>query len=185
MAAIRNANIIVRAVGYIRTSSATNVGPDKDSEPRQMLAIKRYASAAKLTICDSDMFSDKGVGGTVPLALRSGWRKLLDHYQEECIKYIIVEDSSMFARDLVVQETGYTEMVTSGFEFDSAASPTQFLQDSAEATLVMQLFGAIAQFQRKSTTERLSGARLTSAEIERKAKLADRHGEDTRAAQSH
>jgi hypothetical protein len=29
---------LVQAVGYLRTSSATNVGPDKDSEKRQRAA---------------------------------------------------------------------------------------------------------------------------------------------------
>lgn len=36
------------AVAYARTSSATNVGEDKDSLPRQMLAIQAYADANDL-----------------------------------------------------------------------------------------------------------------------------------------
>jgi hypothetical protein len=35
----------VEAVAYMRTSSATNVGADKDSEKRQRDAIERFASA--------------------------------------------------------------------------------------------------------------------------------------------
>jgi hypothetical protein len=34
---------LVQAVGYMRTSSATNVGVDKDSEKGQRAAIEGYA----------------------------------------------------------------------------------------------------------------------------------------------
>ena len=36
----------VEAVAYIRTSSAANVGADKDSEPRQRAAIEGFAKRA-------------------------------------------------------------------------------------------------------------------------------------------
>jgi hypothetical protein len=39
---------VVQAVGYLRTSCVTNVGPDKDSERRQRAAITRYAKNARL-----------------------------------------------------------------------------------------------------------------------------------------
>jgi hypothetical protein len=35
----------IEAIGYMRTSSATNVGRDKDSEARQRAAIESYAKA--------------------------------------------------------------------------------------------------------------------------------------------
>ena len=37
---------LVQAVGYLRASSATNVGPDKDSEKPQRAPIERFAKAA-------------------------------------------------------------------------------------------------------------------------------------------
>jgi hypothetical protein len=43
---------LVQAVGYVRTSSATNVGHDKDSEPRQRRAIERFAKAAGFVVVD-------------------------------------------------------------------------------------------------------------------------------------
>ena len=48
------------ALGYLRTSSATNVGPDKDSDKRQREAIEGYAKAAGYLIAaDSpDSFKD-------------------------------------------------------------------------------------------------------------------------------
>ena len=50
----------VEAVGYVRTSSATNVGADKDSERRQRLAIERYAKAAGFDVVD--WFNDPARG---------------------------------------------------------------------------------------------------------------------------
>ena len=35
-----------KAVAYLRTSSARNVGPDKDSDKRQRAAIAAYAKAS-------------------------------------------------------------------------------------------------------------------------------------------
>ena len=36
---------LVKAFAYLRTSSSTNVGEDKDSQPRQLEAIERFATA--------------------------------------------------------------------------------------------------------------------------------------------
>ena len=54
----------IEAIGYMRTSSATNVGRDKDSEARQRAAIESYAKAASYTIVD--WFYDPAVKGTAP-----------------------------------------------------------------------------------------------------------------------
>jgi len=42
----------VTAVAYMRTSSATNVGADKDSERRQRAAIEGYAKRANMSVAD-------------------------------------------------------------------------------------------------------------------------------------
>jgi hypothetical protein len=36
----------MQAIGYIRTSSAAKFGEDKDSAPRQRIAIERFAKRA-------------------------------------------------------------------------------------------------------------------------------------------
>jgi DNA invertase Pin-like site-specific DNA recombinase len=43
----------VEAVGYMRTSSAANVGNGKDSETRQRAAIERHAKAAGFVIVNA------------------------------------------------------------------------------------------------------------------------------------
>jgi hypothetical protein len=51
----------VKAVAYIRTSSAANVGADKDSEKRQRAAIEAFAKRSGFVL--KDEFSDPGVSG--------------------------------------------------------------------------------------------------------------------------
>ena len=54
------------AVAYLRTSSAANVGADKDSDKRQRAAIEAYAKRSGFTIIDQ--YYDKAVSGAYPLA---------------------------------------------------------------------------------------------------------------------
>ena len=49
----------VEAVAYIRTSSAANVGADKDSDKRQRAAIEGYAKRAGFALVDE--FNDAAV----------------------------------------------------------------------------------------------------------------------------
>ena len=49
----RKAKQLIEAVGYMRTSSSTNVGADKDSEKRQRAAIESYAKSAGFIIARS------------------------------------------------------------------------------------------------------------------------------------
>ena len=46
------ANKLRLAVAYLRTSSATSVGADKDSDKRQRAAIEAFAKRAGFTIAE-------------------------------------------------------------------------------------------------------------------------------------
>ena len=50
-----------KAVAYIRTSSAANVGPDKDSARRQRAAIAAFARRQGFELVDE--FNDEAVSG--------------------------------------------------------------------------------------------------------------------------
>jgi hypothetical protein len=64
-----------QAIGYIRTSSAANIGEDKDSAPRQRIAIERFAKRAGYGIVD--WFSDAAVSGADRVDARPGFSALL------------------------------------------------------------------------------------------------------------
>ena len=63
------------AVAYLRTSSRTNVGAEKDSDKRQRAAIEAYAKAAGYEIVEE--FYDAAVSGADPVSERSGFAQML------------------------------------------------------------------------------------------------------------
>ena len=64
----------VEAVGYMRTSSATNVRDGKDGEARQRKAIEDYAEVTGMAIID--WFYDAAVSGADPIEARPGFAAL-------------------------------------------------------------------------------------------------------------
>jgi MFS family permease len=92
------------AVAYWRTSSAANVGADKDSEQRQRKAIADYAKTAGYAIVEE--FYDAAVSGADPVHTRPGFAATLKRIEGNGVKTILVETANRFARDIMVQETG-------------------------------------------------------------------------------
>ena len=66
----------MKAVAYLRTSSATNVGEDKDSAARQMAAIERYAASAGFEIVST--YYDAAVRGGDAIDARPGFAAMLN-----------------------------------------------------------------------------------------------------------
>jgi hypothetical protein len=95
----------VEAVGYMRTSSAANVGDGKDSEARQRKAIEGYAKASGIVVVD--WFYDAAVSGADAIEARPGFAALLARIAGNGVRTIIVETANRFARDLMVQEVGF------------------------------------------------------------------------------
>ena len=92
------------AIAYLRTSSATNVGVDKDSEKRQRVAIGAYAKRAGYELIAE--FYDAAVSGADPIQDRPGFAALLDRIEANGVRTVLVEDASRFARELMAQELG-------------------------------------------------------------------------------
>src|SRR5258705_4470380 len=95
----------IEAVAYIRTSSAANVGADKDSDKRQRAAIEGYAKRAGFALVGE--FNDAAVRVADLIQNRPGFAAMLERLLSNGVKTIVVETASRFARDLIVQETGY------------------------------------------------------------------------------
>jgi len=147
----------VEVVGYMRTSSATNVGDGKDSEARQPKAIEGYAKASGAVIVD--WFYDASVSGTDPIEVRPGFAELLARIAENGIRTIIVETANRFARDLMVQEVGYAMLRSLGVTLVAADSPSSFLDDGPTSNLIRQILGAVSEFDKAMTVAKLKGAR--------------------------
>jgi DNA invertase Pin-like site-specific DNA recombinase len=145
------------AIGYMRTSSATNVGVDKDSETRQRMAIEGYAKAGGFVIVD--WFYDKAVRGADAVTERPGFAAMLERIAGNGVRTIIVESPDRFARDLAVQLAGHDHLKKLGVTLIPATAPDFFTEDTPTAVLVRQVLGAIAQFDEATTIAKLKAAR--------------------------
>jgi DNA invertase Pin-like site-specific DNA recombinase len=147
----------LEAIGYMRTSSATNVGADKDSDKRQRAAIEGYAKSAGYDIVD--WFYDAAVRGADVVTERSGFAAMLERIAGNGVRTIIVESPDRFARDLAVQLAGHDHLKKLGVTLIPATAPDHFTEDTPTAVLVRQVLGAIAQFEKASMVAKLKAAR--------------------------
>lgn len=145
------------ALAYLRTSSATNVGADKDSETRQRAAIAAYARRAGLEVVGEHY--DAAVSGADPLDTRTGFTDLLARAEVDSIRVVLMEAASRFARDLMVQEAGHAMLARMGIALVAADDPDAFSADTPTAVLVRQLLGAVSQFERATLVAKLKAAR--------------------------
>jgi DNA invertase Pin-like site-specific DNA recombinase len=148
---------VKHAVAYFRTSSATNVGVDKDSLARQESAVRDYAARNDIEIVAE--YYDAAVSGADPVTQREGFGLMLQRIAGNGVRTILVETANRFARDLMVQETGWKMLQDLGVELVAVDSPSSFVEDTPTANMVRQILGAVAEFDRALTVAKLRGAR--------------------------
>src|SRR5271165_2710507 len=146
-----------KAVAYLRTSSKTNVGPDKDSDKRQLAAIEAHAKAHGFDIVAT--FYDAAVSGADPVTDRPGFAEMLERLMSNGARTIIVESPDRFARDLMVQLAGHDMLKAKGIFLVAASAPTHFIEDTPTAVLVRQVLGAIAEFEKTTLVAKLAASR--------------------------
>ncbi len=164
-----------RAVAYLRTSSAANVGADKDSDKRQLSAITAYAKANGFDLVGT--YYDAAVSGADPVTERPGFMEMLGRVVSNGAKTIIVESPDRFARDLIVQLTGHDMLKAQGISLVPTTAPDFFMEDTPTAVLVRQVLGAIAQFEKASMVAKLAAARKRKREATGKCEGRKSHGE--------
>jgi DNA invertase Pin-like site-specific DNA recombinase len=152
------------AVAYLRTSSAANVGPDKDSDKRQRAAISAFAKRSGFNLVGE--FYDAAVSGADPVDQRPGFAQMLQRLAANGAKTIIVESPDRFARDLAVQLAGHDMLKGLGISIIPASAPDFFTEETPTAVLVRQVLGAIAQFEKASAVAKLAAARKRKRERE-------------------
>src|SRR5262249_34134123 len=152
------------AVAYLRTSSAANVGPHKDSDKRQRAAIEAFARQAGFTIIGE--YYDAAVSGADPVDKRAGFAEMLQHLAANGAKSIIVESPNRFARDLAVQFAGHDMLKALGLSIIPPSAPDFFTEETPTAVLVRQVLGAIAQFEKASAVAKLAAASKRKRERE-------------------
>jgi DNA invertase Pin-like site-specific DNA recombinase len=148
---------LIKALAYLRTSSKTNVGPDKDSDKRQLAAIHAFAKAAGYEIVDT--FYDAAVSGADPVDARPEFARMLAALLANGARTIIVESPDRFARDLIQQLLGHDMLKAKGVALIAASAPQHFTEDTPTATLVRQILGGVAEFEKTTLVAKLKAAR--------------------------
>jgi DNA invertase Pin-like site-specific DNA recombinase len=148
---------LTKAIAYFRTSSETNVGADKDTLKRQREAVAKYAKIGGYELITE--YTDDGVKGADPVDQRPGFAAMLKHIASNGVRTIIVETASRFARDLIVQETGFRFLRDAGITLIAADSPDAFLDDTPTAAMIRQILGSVSQFEKAMLVAKLRGAR--------------------------
>jgi DNA invertase Pin-like site-specific DNA recombinase len=146
---------LIKAVGYMRTSSAANVG--RDSDKRQHTAISAYAKRAGFEIVDE--FCDPAISGADPIETRPGFTALLDRIETNGVRVVIVEDASRFARDLITQELGIVALVARGVTVLTASGDDLTNTDDPFKVAMRQIAGAFAQLEKCRLVAKLKAAR--------------------------
>lgn len=146
-----------QAVAYYRTSSAANVGNDKDSLTRQQAAVRSYAERNRIELVEE--FYDPAVSGADPIDRRPGFASLLNRIAGNGVSLVLIEDATRFARDLAVQLAGHDRLRAMGVELVPANAPEHFREDTPTAVLVRQVLGAISQFEKAQLVAKLKAAR--------------------------
>lgn len=145
------------AVAYYRTSSATNVGADKDSHKRQRDAVIEYAQENDILVVRE--FYDAAVSGADPINERPGFSDMLAYLHGNGARIILVESASRFARDLAVQITGHELLKRKGIDLVPVDAPDHFTNETPTANMVRQILGAVSEFEKSSLVEKLRKAR--------------------------
>lgn len=153
-------------VAYFRTSSATNVGEDKDSDKRQRTAVEAYAARYGLKIVKE--FYDADVQGKVHVESRPEFAEMLSFMKEAGITVILIETANRFARKALVQMTGYEMLRNMGIDLIPVDSPDHFLSDDPMSEAIRGIVAVISQLEKDMLVKKLKSGR------DRKRKLTGR-----------
>lgn len=147
----------IKAIAYLRTSSAANVGADKDSDKRQREAIHRFAKSSGHEIAAE--FFDAAVSGADALETRPGFSALLDMIETNGVRTVIVEDASRFARELFVQEAGILALRARGVTVVTAGGDNLTETSDPYKIAMRQIAGVFAQLEKARLVAKLRHAR--------------------------
>lgn len=146
----------MKAVSYLRTSSASNVGTDKDSDKRQREAIQRFAKGRFEIVAE---FYDAAVSGADPIETRPGFAELLDRIEGNGVRVVLVEDASRFARDLVTQELGLLSLISRDVKVYAANGDELTATDDPMKVAMRQIAGSFSELEKARLVAKLKSGR--------------------------
>ena len=148
---------MTNAVAYLRVSGKAQV--HGDGFPRQRATVERFARAKRLTLVGE--FRDEGVKGATDLEHREGLATLLDTIESDGVRTVLVERADRLARDLMVSEIILGQFRDLGVRVITADSGVDLTvsDEDPTRTLIRQVLGAVAQFEKSVIVLKLRAAR--------------------------
>jgi DNA invertase Pin-like site-specific DNA recombinase len=147
----------IKAFAYLRVSGKGQISGD--GFPRQREAVADYAT--RHTIALIREYRDEGVSGTKDSFERDGLTELMLAVKAEGIKLVICERADRLARDLMIGEILLGEFRKLGVQVIAADSETDLTVENGDPTrtLMRQMLGAIAQWEKSVIVQKLYSAR--------------------------
>ncbi len=107
-------------------------------------------------------FRDEGVSGTLPLGERPGLTGLFDTVATNGVELVLVEKAHRVARELIASELILREFRKQGVrvvEVENGTDLTAGDDSNPTATLIRQVLGAVAQFERTALVGKMRATR--------------------------
>jgi DNA invertase Pin-like site-specific DNA recombinase len=147
-----------KAFSYLRVSGKGQI--DGDGFPRQRETITRYAKRHQVEIVRE--FRDEGVSGTKDAFDRDGLTDLLVALKANGVRLVLIERADRLARDLMISEILLGEFRKFGVKVIASDSDTDLTVEDGDATrtLMRQMLGAIAQWEKSVIVQKLRAARM-------------------------
>ena len=167
---------MTRCFSYLRVSGKGQV--EGDGFPRQRESIAKFARANGLEIVEE--FRDEGVSGTNEMADRPGLASLYDRLESNGVRYVLVENASRLARDLMVSEiilAQFRKLGVTVAECEGGNDLTIGDEDNPTAVLIRQILGAVSQFEKTVLVLKLRAARMRKRRTEGRCEGAKPYGE--------
>jgi site-specific DNA recombinase len=144
----------MNAFAYLRVSGRGQV--DGDGFPRQLAAVQGFAGSQGIIV--AGVFREKGISGAVDGIDRPAWVEMIAAAREADVKVIVIEKLDRLARDLMIQERILADLKSRGVTLVSVAEPDLCSTDPTR-TLLRQIVGAVAQYDKASIVSKLRAAR--------------------------
>lgn len=155
----------MKAFGYSRISS--KAGLDGDGFERQRAAIDRYATEHGIEIVR--VFEERAVCGDVETMDRPVFIEMMSALLSDGVKTVVIERLDRLSRNLIVQETCVQDFIKEGITLLSAdPAEVDLMASDPSRTLVRQIFGAIAQYDKAMLVAKLRAARVRAKAAGRK-----------------
>lgn len=142
------------AYAYLRVSGIGQV--DGDGFTRQLEAIQRHSATQGIEILK--VYRDEGVSGTRELTDRPALVDLLLAIEDGDVRIVYIERLDRLARDLMTQQNILRDLKRKEITIISVAEP-DLCSDDPSRVLMRQIFGAIAEYDRRMIVLKLRGAR--------------------------